>query len=406
MNRYAAGVAAVLAVAVAAGVGYWAGKRGPAAGAPVAGAAAPAPQGAAKGGPGGGQQAAPVEVAKVVAEPMPQAITTVGSLRSDESVTIRPEVAGRIAAIAFTEGQRVTRGEVLVRLDATINEAEVQQARANLKLARSKYERAVDLAKSNFISGQARDEAENNLRVAEAALAVVEARLAKTTIRAPFSGIIGLRGVSVGDYVKEGADLVNLEAIDPLKVDFRLPEVHMREVKSGLPLVVTLDALPGKTFEGRVLAVNPLVDAAGRSIVVRAQVKNSDASLRPGMFARVRLITGDTGEALVVPEQALVPQGTDQFVFRVVDGKAVRAKVELGQRRTGKVEIRSGVAAGDLVVTAGQVRLRDGVPVAIANRASPPLVAPNDGTPPPAAAAAPEKAAAPAGAKGGAAPRS
>ncbi len=300
----------------------------------------------------------------------------------------------------------MTRGEVLVRLDATINEAEVQQARANLKLARSKYERAVDLAKSNFISGQARDEAENNLRVAEAALAVVEARLAKTTIRAPFSGIIGLRGVSVGDYVKEGADLVNLEAIDPLKVDFRLPEVHMREVKSGLPLVVTLDALPGKTFDGRVLAVNPLVDAAGRSIVVRAQVKNSDASLRPGMFARVRLITGDTGEALVVPEQALVPQGTDQFVFRVVDGKAVRAKVELGQRRTGKVEIRSGVGAGDLVVTAGQVRLRDGVPVAIANRASPPLVAPNDGTPPPAAAAAPEKAAVPAGAKGGAAPRS
>ena len=220
---------------------------------------------------------------------MPQAITTVGSLRSDESVTIRPEVAGRIAFIGFREGQPIKKGEVLVRLDASINEAEVQQARANLKLARSKYERAVDLAKSNFISGQARDEAENNLRVAEAALALVEAKFAKTEIRAPFSGVIGLRSVSLGDYVKEGADVVNLESIDLLKVDFRLPEVYLRQVQAGQTLQVTLDALPGKTFEGRVFAVNPLVDAAGRAVVVRAQVKNIDASLRPGMFARVRL---------------------------------------------------------------------------------------------------------------------
>lgn len=402
MNRTVLGVVAVLAVAVAAGAGYWAGqqKAAPAA----TGATAPA-QGAsggppgAKGGPGGpgapgGPPAAPVEVAKVASEAMPQAITTVGSLRSDESVTIRPEVAGRIAAIGFREGQRVGRGEVLVRLDASVNQAEVQQARANLKLARSKYERAVDLAKSNFISGQARDEAENNLRVAEAALALVEARLAKTEIKAPFAGVIGLRSISVGDYVKEGADLVNLESIDLLKVDFRLPEVHMRQVQSGQTLEVMLDALPGKTFEGRVLAVNPLVDAAGRAIVVRAQVKNSDASLRPGMFARVRLLTQDAGQALVVPEQALVPMGSDQFVFKVVDGKAVRTKVETGQRRAGKVEVRGGLAAGDIIVTAGQIRLRDGVPVNVAGRGP----APNDGPAP--VVAGPEKAAPPAAPSG------
>jgi membrane fusion protein (multidrug efflux system) len=403
MNRTAAGVAAVLAVAVAAGAGYWFGtQRGPETAAPAPQAAAP--PGPAKGGPGGPGQAAPVEVAKATSEPMPQTITTVGSLRSDESVTIRPEVAGRIAFIGFREGQPVRKGDVLVRLDASVNEAEVLQARANLKLARSKYERAVDLAKSNFISGQARDEAENNLRVAEAALALVEAKLAKTQIRAPFSGVIGLRAVSIGDYVKEAQDLVNLESIDPLKVDFRLPEVYLRQVEAGQTLQVTLDALPGKTFEGRVFAVNPLVDAAGRAVVVRAQVKNTDASLRPGMFARVRLITDAAGDATVVPEQALVPQGTEQYVFKVVDGKAQRARVELGQRRTGKVEVRSGVTAGDVVVTAGQVRLRDGMPVVIANKGGA-NGAPNDGTPPPSITVAP-KDGAPAGRAAGAGSRS
>ena len=373
MHKAALGIVAVVVAAVAAGAGYWLGQRPAALQATASGQAAPGgasakapgmagPAGGAAGGPGAG---VPVEVVKVATASLPQSITTVGSLRSDESVTIRPEVAGRVAAINFQEGQRVAKGAVLLRLDPSINEAEVLQARANLKLARSKYERAVDLSKSNFISGQARDEAENNLRVAEAAVALVEARLAKTEIRAPFAGVIGLRSVSIGDYVKEGADIVNLESIDLLKVDFRVPEVYMRLVKAGQPLQVALDAYPGKTFEGRVFAVNPLLDAAGRAVVIRAQVKNADAALRPGMFARVRLITSESTDSLVVPEQALVPQGSEQFVFKVVDGRAVRAKVEVGQRREGKVEVVSGVTAGEVVVVSGHQRLRDGVPVAV-----------------------------------------
>jgi membrane fusion protein (multidrug efflux system) len=367
MSKAAWGALVALAVILAAGGGYWFGHRK----SPDTVAVAPAQDkgGPVGGGPGGEAGATPVETAAVEAVRLPQAITAVGSLRSDESVTIRPEVAGRIAAIQFQEGQRVTRGTTLVRLDAAINEAEVQQARANLTLAKSKFDRAVDLAKSNFISGQARDEAENNYKVAQAALALVEARLAKTEIKAPFSGIIGLRSVSIGDYVKEGQDLVNLEAIDPLKVDFRVPEVYLRQVQAGQPLEILLDAYADKRFEGRVLAVNPLVDAAGRAVVIRAQVKNQDSTLRPGMFARVRLITKDVAEALMVPEQALVPQGSDQFVFKVVDNRAVRAKVDVGQRRDGKAEIVSGVAAGDVVVTAGQQRLRDGAPVAARNAA-------------------------------------
>jgi membrane fusion protein (multidrug efflux system) len=276
-------------------------------------------------------------------------------------------VAGRISAIAFQEGPRVAKGATLVRLDPAINQAEVQQARANLKHAQSKYERAVDLSGRNFISGQAKDEAENNLRVAEAAVALADARLAKTEIKAPFNGIIGLRVVSVGDYVKEGADVVNLESIDPLKVDFRVPEIYLTQLQVGQTLTVALDALPGKTFEGRVFAVNPLIDAAGRSVVIRALVRNADTSLRPGMFARVRLITRDEKQALVIPEQAIVPQGDEQYVFRIVDGKVARVKVDIGQRRDAKVEILKGLGPDDIVVTAGQLKLREGMAVSVAN---------------------------------------
>jgi membrane fusion protein (multidrug efflux system) len=295
----------------------------------------------------------------------------VGSLRSDESVTLRPEVAGRVNAILFKEGQNVRQGMTLVRLDPAINAAEVQQAKANLVLAKSKYDRAVELSQRNFISGQAKDEAENNLRVAEAAVALVEARLAKTEIKAPFSGVIGLRVVSVGDYVKEGADMVNLESIDPLKVDFRVPETYMRQVQPGQTLTVTLDALPGRKFDGKVLAVNPLIDAAGRSVVIRAIVRNADTSLRPGMFTRVNLITKDQQDALVIPEQAIVPQGDEQFVFRIVDGKAARVRVDIGQRRDGKVEVLKGLDLNDMVVTAGQLKLREGMPVTISTAPGP-----------------------------------
>ena len=368
-------VAVVTAVAFAvAGMGgaYWYGSthsvvpQGQVAGAP-GGPPAPA---AAKGGttaPG----SVTVEAVKVVMASLPQTISAVGSLRSDESVTLRPEVAGRISNIAFQEGQRVAKGAMLVRLDPAVPQAEAQQARANLVLAKSKFDRAVDLAKSNFISGQAKDEAENNYKVAEASLQLAEAKLAKMDLRAPFSGIIGLRSVSLGDYVKEGADLVNLESIDPLKVDFRVPEVYMRQVQVGQSLQIQLDALPGKTFEGKVFAVNPLIDAAGRAVVIRAMVRNPDTSLRPGMFARVRLITRDAQDAMVLPEQALVPQGDQQFVYRVVDGKAIRTKVEVGQRRDAKVEILNGVAKDDLIVSAGQLKLRDGAPVSVASAATP-----------------------------------
>lgn len=368
MSTLRTGVLVAVGIALAGG-GYWYGMQRHAA---PAGGSAGAVGGAAKGpgGPGGGAGKAPgsggpvrVETSKVILEQLPQIITTVGSLRSDESVTLRPEVAGRIVAIKFEEGQRVTKGQTLIQLDAAVNQAEVQQARTNLNLAKSKYDRAVDLASRNFISGQARDESRSAYELAQASLALVEARFSKTEIKAPFSGIIGLRVVSIGDYVKEAADLVNLESIDPIKVDFRVPENFLRDVKVGQTMKVALDAIPGKTYDGKVLALNPLLDAAGRSVVVRAQVRNQDTTLRPGMFARISLLTQTKRDAMVVAEEALVPQGTENYLFRIVEGKAARVKVETGQRRGGKVEIVSGIDKDDTIVTAGQARLRDGTPV-------------------------------------------
>ena len=367
MNKSIVAVIVVLGVAAAAGGGYWFGQQRMGAGAAAGKSQASGASGPVTSDKGAGTAAAVmVEAITATTAPMPQSITAVGSLRSDESVTLRPEVAGRVISIGFQEGRPVAKGAMLVRLDAAINEAEVLQAKANLTLSKAKYDRALDLQKQGFISGQARDEAENNLKVMEASVALAAARLAKTEIRAPFSGLIGLRSVSIGDYVKEGQDMVNLESIDPLKVDFRVPEMYLKQVQVGQKLEVSLDALPGRKYEGMVSAINPLVDAAGRAIVIRAQVRNADTALRPGMFARVRLLTKDDRDALVLPEQALVPQGEEQFVFRVIDGKAARTKVELGQRRDGRVEVVKGISAGETIVTAGQLKLRDGTPVTLA----------------------------------------
>ena len=357
------------AVAILAAVGtlsYFAGSRNAPPPAP-SGSPAAAP---AKGPGGGAPPGIAVEAHPPQAVRLPQSITTVGSLRSDEAVIVRPEIAGRVVEIAFQEGQRVTRGQVLVRLDDSVQKADLERARANLTLSKSKYERARDLRAQGFISSQAKDEAENNLKVAQADVELAAARLAKTEVKASFGGIIGLRSVSIGDYVKEGQDMVNLEEIDPLKVDFRIPEVFLSQVKAGQVLQITMDALPDRTWPGKVFAINPLVDANGRAIAIRAQVSNSDGRLRPGMFARVRLLTSEARDSLMIPEESIFPVGDDKFVYKVVDGRAMRQKVDIGLRREGKVEILGGLTAADTVVTDGIVKLRDGAPVRVANAAA------------------------------------
>ena len=358
MKKIAPWIAAAVGIAVFGGGGYWYGVKS----APQASQSAPK-----SGAPGGAGATNPpgiiVETSKVAVIPLPQGITAVGSLRSDEAVVLRPEVSGRISEILFREGQRVTKGDSLVRFDSSVQRAELLQAQANLELNKSKYERSLDLQKKGFISSQAREEAENNYRVAQASVELANARLSKLELRAPFSGIVGLRSVSVGDYVKDGQDMVNLEGVDPLKVDFRVPESYLKEVRTGQSLQISLDAYPSRVFDGRIFAINPLIDQSGRAIVIRALVKNAEASLRPGMFARVRLLLNANTDSMVIPEQALVPVGDDHFVFKVVDGRAQRVKVDIGQRREGRVEVLKGLDAGEIVVTAGQLKIRDGTVV-------------------------------------------
>lgn len=362
-------VVVVLALGAAFGVGgarWYAGQYGGQAVAPVAspGGAASAPASSGTVTP-----AAPARPAGVVVEvepvrqaPIERGVSAVGTLRSDNSVMLRPEVAGRIAEINFNEGGKVQAGAILFRLDDSVVRAQLQQAQANLSLAESRFRRAQELSKEGFISKQARDEASSELQVQRAAVALAHAQLQKTVIQAPFSGLIGLRNVSVGDYISPGTDLVPLESVDPLKVDFRIPEQFLGQVFPGLRLSVAFDALPGQQRQGEVGAISPVVDVGGRSILLRATVPNSDDALRPGMFARVRLQFSDNN-ALTVPETALAPAGQSQYVFVVRDGVAHRVEVKVGLRRDGRVEIESGLNPDDQVVVAGLQKISDGARV-------------------------------------------
>lgn len=332
------------------------------------------PRDAAK-GPGQGQNQAggpvAVDAAQVTAVRLVEDVNAVGTLRSNEAVILRPEVAGRITRLNFSDGAQVRKGQVLVSFDSSVNQAEVRQARAELGIARANFERNADLAKQKFISDRARDESQANVQVLEARLALAEARLSKFEIRAPFSGVVGIRTVSVGDYVKDGADLVNLEDISSVKVDFRIPERYVDAVQRGQSLEVAVDALPGKPFAARVDAIDPQIDSNGRAALLRGRIDNPEGRLKPGMFARVRLILAERQNALMIPEEAIVPQGAKVTVWKLVDGKAVRTEVRTGLRRDAKVEITEGLKAGEQVVVAGQVRLsRDGAPVRVINGAA------------------------------------
>lgn len=320
------------------------------------------PAAGAPGGTAGGFSLA-VETVKVATSNFALDATAVGSLRSNESVVLRPETAGRISSINFKDGSAVGKGALLVGLDAATQSAEYDQAKANLGLAQVNLKRSRELFEKKFVSQQALDNVEAALKVQDAALALAQAKLEKTRIRAPFSGVVGLRTVSVGDYVKEGQELINLEDIGTLKIDFRLPETYLGQLKLGQALEVLTDAQPGQKFEALLDAINPLVDTGGRAISCRARISNAKGLLRPGMFVRVRLIFEQRDNVLMVPEQVIVPDTKTPFVFRVVEGKALRTPVKTGMRRTAQVEIVEGLKAGDEVVVAGQMKLRDGVPV-------------------------------------------
>ncbi len=358
------GILVVLAVAAGGGYLYWQKVM------------LPAQSRAAAGGPPKGF-AMPVEAAEVTIGRAERRVNAVGSLRSNESVTLRPEVAGRVTSLGFEEGQKIKRGQVLMQLDSSVEKAELAQAQAQVALARTNANRASELVQRGAGTQRAMDEARATLRTAEAQVQLNQARIEKMTVVAPFDGVAGLRKVSVGAFVQAGADVVNLEQIDPLKVDFRVPEVFLAAVRTGQKITVTIDALANEQFTGEVTAIDPLVDAAGRSIVIRARLANPDEKLRPGVFARVMLTLATREDAVFVPEQSLISQGDKQFVYKVVDGdpgkKVVRyTEVKLGHRKGATAEVTEGLVAGDVVVTGGLLKVQDGVPVQVVPAPPPP----------------------------------
>lgn len=322
--------------------------------------------GAAGGGAPGGMQL-PVEAVTISAEPLDAGLATVGSLRADESVVVRPEVPGRITRIHFTEGGRVQAGQPLVSLDTATAGAALREAEANLANSRSAAARASELAGAQLIARSDYDNVRAQRAVDEARVASARAAMSKMTLRAPFSGQIGLRSVSVGEYVNAGQDLVTLVRLDPIEVDFSVPETRLANLRTGQPVRIEVDALPGETFGGEVVAIDPVVDPNSRSVKLRAQVANPDHRLRPGQFARVQLQSGGDQRALLVPEQALMQSGEERYVYTVVDGKAKRTVVTTGTRVPGKVEVTAGLSPGDVVITAGQAKpmMSDGMPVMV-----------------------------------------
>ncbi len=307
----------------------------------------------------------PVEVGKVELMTVNEEVEALGTLAADESVVIAPEIAGRVIALGFKEGDRVKKGQDLVKLDTAILDAELKQLQADLGLARDTFERNRSLSQRGVGTQVAFDEATAKLASAEARVQLSQAKLAQSTIRAPFDGVVGLRSVSVGDYVAVGKTLVTLTNIDPIKVDFRVPETFLSRVKVGQSIGVKVDALAGREFEGKIFAIDPVVDINGRAIRLRASVPNADLALKPGLFARIVIQVDQRDNALVVPETAVVPDGVGKMVYIVENGKAKRVQVEIGKRLPGKVEIVKGVTPAMQIVTAGQMRLRDGATVSI-----------------------------------------
>lgn len=328
---------------------------------------APAPVAAAPQGRG----AVPVEVAKIERGTVNEEVEALGTLAADESVVIAPEIAGRVTALGFKEGQRVEKGQVLVKLDTAILDAELKQQQADLGLARDTFERNRSLNQRGVGTQVAFDEATAKLAAAEARVQLSQAKLAQSTLVAPFNGVVGLRSVSVGDYVAVGKPLITLTNIDPIKVDFRVPEVFLSQVKVGQTISLRVDAVPNSEFQGKIFAVDPVVDVNGRAIRLRATVPNGDLTLKPGLFARVTIVVDRRENAMLIPESAVVPDGLGKVVFIVENGKAKRVPVELGKRLPGKVEIVKGLTPQMTVVSSGQMRLRDGSTVSVKNSQPP-----------------------------------
>ncbi|MGH8263604.1 MAG: efflux RND transporter periplasmic adaptor subunit [Steroidobacterales bacterium] len=342
-------VAAGLAVAVTGlAVMHWRGGNG-------TGPTGAGPAGGSAGGKGG----TAVVLGFAVRKDFPYELEALGTARANEAIEVTAKTSNLISAIRFREGQPVRKGDVLVELDPAQAAADLAQAQAALVESKSQYQRSVELFGTKALSQAQLDQIEATLKSNQAKVSASQSRLSDTIIRAPFDGRVGLRRVSLGSLVNPGAVITTLDDISQIKVDFSVPESHMSAVHPALAVRTETTAYPNRSFDGTVQSVDTRVDPVSRAFNVRAIVPNQDGLLKPGMFLTVRLVESST-DAIVVPEQALLPEEGRQFVYIVNDGKAERREIQIGRRRPGEVEVLSGLTANEQIVSEGADKLRPG----------------------------------------------
>jgi membrane fusion protein (multidrug efflux system) len=316
----------------------------------------------AQGGPPGRR---PTIVESVTVQPalLRSSVKAVGTILADAAAILRAELPGQILRLHFEDGQQVQKGAALFTIEATVLEAEVNEARANVEQSEAAYNRAKELIEDKLISATDFDTARANYNVGVARLLSSEARLSKAIIRAPFAGTVGLRRTNVGDYATIGQELVDVVRLDPLRVDFSVPETLLAQIQPGQTIRVSVGAYAGEFFTGTITAIAPQIDVSGHSVTIRARLPNEDLKLRPGLFAQISITLQVKTDALMIPEEAVWPIGQTKTVYVVQDSKAVQKTVLIGQRQDGMAEIVNGLSPGDEVVTAGHLKIFDGADV-------------------------------------------
>ena len=320
-----------------------------------------------KGGPGGAggrPPAMPVETAAARSDTVVDAILATGQIEALQSIELRPDVEGRLIQILVREGSLVSRGMPLFKIDDAELKAQVDQITAERDLARQSLNRTRDLLSQKASSQSELERAEATMRSNEAQLNLLKVRLDRTLVRAPFAGVMGQRSVSLGDYLTKDTKLAALQTVSPQRASFQVPERYADQLKVGQQVSFRVASLPGRTFTGNVDFVDPIVELPGRTITVKARVPNPRRELQSGMFIEARLATAVRPNAVIIPEDAVIPLQGANFVWVVADGKASRRQVELGVRTPGFVEIKKGVENTEQVVVGGQERLGEGAPVA------------------------------------------
>jgi len=308
-------------------------------------------------------------------------LTSVGSLEAVQGVTVTAELAGKVVQIAFNPGTVVQRGDLLVKQDTSSEEAQLRATEATVELAKLNLERLTKLLADNSISQSQYDNAEAQYKQAAAQADSIRAVIAKKTIRAPFAGRLGIRLVNLGEVLKEGQAIVSLQSPDPIYVNFLLPQQQLAQIQRGLAVRVTTDALPGQVIEGKVTAINPEVDAATRNIRIQATIANPEERLRPGMFVNVALVLSAHNKVLVIPATAVLYAPYSDSVFVVEEKntektsqpfKVVRQQfARLGEKRGDFVSVLSGLREGEVVVSTGVFKLRNGQAVIVDNALAP-----------------------------------